>query len=309
MPAPTPGGVARSLFAAGFRPGDIVHNSFAYHMTPGGFILDLGARALGCTVFPVGTGNSEMQAQAVAALRPRGWCGTPDFLKVILDKGAELGLDCSSIKVAHSGGALFPSLRDEYAARGVNVVQCYATADLGVVAYESEAHKGLILKEDFILEIVRPGTNDPVADGEVGEIVVIVLNPSYPLVRFGTGDLFKVLNERSPCGRTNTLIAGWMGRADQRTKVKGMFVDPEQVAEIVRRHSEIERARLVVGRSGEQDVLSLKIEVAHGIDGGLSDAVAASLREVTKLGGTVEAVDPVALPNDGKVIEDARDYS
>ena len=231
---------------------------------------------------------------------------------MILDKAAELGLDCSSLKVAQvSGGALFPSLRDEYAARGVAVTQCYATADLGVVAYESEARKGLILNEDFILEIVRPGTGDPVPAGEVGEIVVTTFNASYPLVRFGTGDLSKVVDEPSPCGRTNTLIAGWMGRADQRTKVKGMFIDPEQVAAIVRRHREIGRARLVVARSGEQDVLSLKIETDQG-DGataGLADAVAGTLREVTKLGGRVEPVAPGSLPNDGKVIEDARDYA
>ncbi|WP_107991035.1 phenylacetate--CoA ligase family protein [Breoghania corrubedonensis] len=307
-----PWGAARALFAAGFRPGDVVHNSFAYHMTPGGFILDLGARALGCTIFPAGTGNSETQAEAMAVLRPRGWCGTPDFLKVILDKAVELGLDCSSVKVAQvSGGALFPSLRDEYTARGIAVTQCYATADLGVVAYETEAGKGVVLNEDFILEIVRPGTGDPVAPGEVGEIVVTSFNASYPLVRFGTGDLSKVLDERSPCGRTNTLIAGWMGRADQRTKVKGMFVDPEQVAAIVRRHSEIGRARLIVARAGEQDVLSLKIEVDQGggAPAGLADAVAGSLREVTKLGGRVEPVAPGSLPNDGKVIEDARDYA
>ncbi|MEI2384922.1 AMP-binding protein [Breoghania sp. JC706] len=311
-PGADPWGAARALFAAGFRPGDVVHNSFAYHMTPGGFILDLGARALGCTVFPAGTGNTEMQLEAIAGLRPRGWCGTPDYLKVILDKGAEAGIDCSSIKVAQvSGGALFPSLRDEYAARGVAVTQCYATADLGVVAYETEARKGLVLNEDFILEIVRPGTGDPVADGEVGEIVVTVLNAAYPLVRFGTGDLSKVLDERSPCGRTNTLIAGWMGRADQRTKVKGMFVDPHQVAAIVRRHPEIGRARLVVARAGEQDALSLKIEVDQpdAAVSGLADAVAGTLREVTRLGGRVEPVAPGSLPNDGKVIEDARDYA
>ncbi|WP_319775035.1 AMP-binding protein [Breoghania sp.] len=303
-----PWGAARALYAAGFRPGDIVHNSLAYHMTPGGFILDLGARALGCTVFPAGAGMTEMQAQAAAALRPRGWCGTPDYLKAILEKADELGLDCSSIKVAQvSGGALFPSLREDYAARGVAVTQCYATADLGVIAYESEAQQGLILNEDFILEIVRPGTSDPVPDGEVGEIVVTSFNASYPLVRFGTGDMTKVVDGQSPCGRTNTLIAGWMGRADQRTKVKGMFVDPEQVAEVMRRHPEVARARLVVSRADEQDVMNLKIEVPPGVDG-LPDAVAATLREVTKLGGTVEAVAPGGLPNDGKVIEDARDY-
>lgn len=306
-----PWGAARALFAAGFRPGDVVHNSFAYHMTPGGFILDLGARALGCTVFPAGTGNTEMQAEAVAALKPRGWCGTPDYLKVILDKAAELGFDGSSIKVAQvSGGALFPSLREEYAERGVAVTQCYATADLGVVAYETEARKGLVLNEDFILEIVRPGTDDPVPEGEVGEIVVTTLNPCYPLVRFGTGDLSKILSERSPCGRTNMLIAGWMGRADQRTKIKGMFVDPEQVAAIVRRHAEIARARLIVSRVGEQDALTIKAEVDPSVtgDGAFADKVAASLREVTKLGGTVELVPPGSLENDGKVIEDARDY-
>ncbi|WP_321344745.1 AMP-binding protein [Breoghania sp.] len=303
-----PWGAARSLYAAGFRPGDVVHNSFAYHMTPGGFILDLGARALGCTVFPAGTGMTEMQAQAAAALKPRGWCGTPDYLKAILEKAEELGLDCSSIKVAQvSGGALFPSLREEYAARGVAVTQCYATADLGVIAYETEAQQGLVLNEDFILEVVRPGTGDLVADGEVGEIVVTSFNASYPLVRFGTGDMTKVVAGQSPCGRTNTLIAGWMGRADQRTKVKGMFVDPEQVGQVMKRHPEIVRARLVVSRAEEQDVMSLKFEAEPGAEVSC-DAVGVSMREVTKLGSFVEEVAPGSLPNDGKVIEDARDY-
>lgn len=299
---------ARALFAAGFRPGDTVHNSFAYHMTPGGFILDTGARSLGCSVFPAGAGNTEMQVDAIAALKPRGWCGTPDYLKVILDKAAEAGVDYSSIKVASvGGGALFPSLREEYAARGISVLQTYATADLGIIAYESEAKEGLIINENFIVEIVRSGTNDPVADGEVGEVVVTTFNRRYPLIRFGTGDLSAVLPGASPCGRTGMRIKGWMGRADQRTKIKGMFVDPAQVDAIVKRHPEIARARLNVTRDGEQDAMTLMVELAPGATQ-TSEKIAATLKEVTKLSGIVVIVEADALLNDGKVISDERSY-
>lgn len=307
-----PWNAARAFWAAGIRPGEIVQNCFSYHMTPGGFMLDEGARALGCLVFPAGTGNTDIQVEAAAALKPQVYAGTPDFLKVILDRGAELGKDLTSIKRGLvSGGALFPSLREEYRKRGVSVLQCYATADLGIIAYESAdenggPHPGMIMNESLITEIVRPGTGDPVAVGEVGELVITTFNPAYPLVRFGTGDLSAVLPGASPCGRTNTRIKGWMGRADQRTKIKGMFVDPKQVAEILKRHGEISRARLVVTRDGERDAMTLRVAVSGTVD---PKAIAATLREVTKLGGIVELVDAASLPNDGKVIDDARDYS
>lgn len=305
-----PWNAARALHAAGVRPGDVLHNGFAYHMTPGGFMIDEGARSLGCLVFPAGTGNTDMQVDAAVALRPKVYAGTPDFLKVILDRGKELGKDLSSFKLGFvSGGALFPSLREEYRSRGVNVLQCYATADLGVIAYESADAQGLpnpgmIVNESLIVEIVRPGTGDPVPEGEVGELVVTSFNPSYPLVRFGTGDLSAILPGQSPCGRTNLRVKGWLGRADQRTKVKGMFVDPKQIAEIVRRHPGIAKARLLVTRDGERDAMVLMI--AGDVD---ALAVEATLREVTKLGGAVERVEAASLPNDGKVIDDQRDYS
>ncbi len=299
---------ARALFAAGFRPGDVVHNAFAYHLTPGGFILDHSARALGCAVFPAGIGNTEMQVEAIERIRPTGYTGTPDYLKVLLDKATELRRDASSIKKALvSGGALFPSLRAEYEARGVAVRQCYATAEFGIVAYETIVDQGMVVNEDCIVEIVRPGTNEPVPEGEVGELVVTSFSRSYPMIRLGTGDLSALLPGVSPCGRTNTRIRGWMGRADQRTKVKGMFVDPQQVAEVARRHPEIGRLRLIVERSGEQDVMRLAYESAIAGDG-LDAALEQSLREVTKLKGTVERVAPGSLPNDGKVIADERNY-
>ncbi len=304
---------ARAFFAAGIRPGDIVHNAFAYHMTPGGFILDEGARALGCTVFAAGTGNTDMQVEAASMLKPKVFCGTPDFLKVMLDRALESGRDLSSLRLGlMSGGALFPSLRAEYRQRGVKVMQCYATAEFGVIAYETvgpdgEPLPGMVLNEDLILEIVRPGTGDPVPDGEVGEVVVTSFNLAYPMVRLGTGDLSAMLPGASPCGRTNTRIRGWMGRADQRTKVKGMFVDPRQVAEIVRRHPEIARARLVVARDGERDTMTLHVELVSGW-GPDTGAIGHTLREVTKLGGTVSIAVPNSLPNDGKVIDDKRDY-
>ena len=312
--ADDPAQAARAFFAAGVRPGAVVHNAFSYHMTPGGFMLDHGARALGCAVFPAGTGNTEMQVEAAAALKPSVFAGTPDFLKAILDRALEMGKDLSSFRHGLvTGGALFPSLRDEYFARGVKVYQCYATAEFGVIAYESAGadgapNPGLLLNENLIVEIVRPGTGDPVAEGEVGEVVVTSLNPAYPLVRLGTGDLSAILPGASPCGRTATRIRGWMGRADQRTKIKGMFVDPKQVAEIVARHPGIARARLVVTRDGARDAMALHVEAESGATPDMA-AIETSLREITKLGGAVFAVTPGALPNDGKVIADERDYA
>lgn len=309
-------GCARALYAAGFRKGEIAHNSFSYHLTPGGWILDSGLRALGCVVVAAGVGNTENQVEAIARLRPKGFCGTPDFLKILLDKGKELGLDCSSIgKALVSGGALFPSLRAEYAARGIKVLQAYATGDLGIIAYESAADQGLILNEDLILEIVRPGTGDPVPEGEVGEVVVTNLNAEAPLIRFATGDLSAVLPGASACGRTNVRLKGWMGRADQTTKVKGMFVHPSQIAAVAKRHPEVVRARLVVSRSGEADVMVLHCEIggeartALSQDEALAEAIGRSLQDVTKIRGQVVLHEPGTLANDGKVIEDARSYS
>ncbi|PHP67240.1 AMP-dependent synthetase [Zhengella mangrovi] len=309
---PDPWKAARAFHAAGIRPGEVIHNAFAYHMTPGGFILDEGARAYGCTVFPAGVGNTEMQVEAAAALKPTAYSGTPDFLKIMLDKAAETGRDLSSIRRALvSGGALFPSLREEYATRGVQVLQCYATAECGVIAYETADSNGaplpgMMLNEDMIVEIVRPGTSDPVEDGEVGEVVVTTFNEAYPLVRLGTGDLSAILPGLSPCGRTNRRIRGWMGRADQRTKIKGMFVDPKQVAIVLRQHPEILKARLVVSRNGASDAMKLLIEERGDAD---TAAIAATLREATKLSGTVEVAEAGTLPNDGKVIADERDYA
>jgi len=297
---------ARALHAAGFRAGDIVHNSFSYHLTPGAFILEAGAHALGCAVIAGGVGNTEQQIEAIAHYRPSGYVGTPDFLKILLDTAEKTGKDASSIKRALVSGAALPgSLRDELHRRGVAVLQCYATAELGVIAYESTARDGMIVNESVIVEIVRPGTGDPVADGEVGEVVVTSFNPDYPMVRLGTGDLSAVLPGGSPCGRTNMRIKGWMGRADQTTKVRGMFVHPKQVAEIAARHPELGRLRLVVGREGEQDTMTLMAECSAPRSG-LEDAVAATLQSVTKLKGAVTFVAPGALPNDGKVIADER---
>jgi len=309
---PDPWGAARALYAAGVRAGDILHNAFSYHMTPGGFLLDEGGRALGCLVFPAGVGNTDTQVEAAAALRPKVFSGTPDYLKVMLDRAAELGKDLSSFKLALvSGGALFPSLRQEYRERGVNVFQSYATADLGIIAYETAGldglpNPGMVVNEGLIVEIVRPGTGDPVSPGEVGELVVTSFNPAYPLVRFGTGDLSAFIDEPSPCGRTNRRLKGWMGRADQRTKIKGMFVDPKQVAEIVKRHPGIDRARLVVRRTDEQDAMNLLVSLSGPVE---TKDIEASLRDVTKLGGTVSIVEAGSLPNDGKVIADERDYA
>jgi phenylacetate-CoA ligase len=299
-------GAARALYAAGFRSGDIVHNAFAYHLTPGGFILESGAHALGCIVIPAGTGNTEQQIEAIAHFRPAGYVGTPDFLKILLDTAAKAGKDASSIRRALVSGAALPaSLRAELDGRGVAVLQCYATAELGVIAYESSAREGMIVNESVILEIVRPGTGDPLPDGEVGEVVVTSFNPDYPMIRLATGDLSAVMAGISPCGRTNVRIKGWMGRADQTTKVKGMFVRPEQVAEVARRHPALGRVRLVVTREGEQDAMTLMAECAAP-EAGFADAVAATLQSVTKLKGGVRLVAPGSLANDGKVIADER---
>jgi phenylacetate-CoA ligase len=299
-------GAARALFAAGFRTGDIVHNSFAYHLTPGGFIMESGAHALGCAVIPAGTGNTEQQVEAITHFMPSGYVGTPDFLKILLDAAIKAGRDASSLKRGLVSGATLPeSLRQELAARGAKVRQCYATADLGVIAYESEAREGMIVNETLLVEIVRPGTGDPVAAGQVGEVVVTSFNPDYPMIRLATGDLSAIMPGASPCGRTNTRIAGWMGRADQTTKVKGMFVHPAQVAEVARRHPELGRLRLVVTRANEQDVMTLMAEAA-GLPEDMRAAVAATLLSLTKLRGDVQFVVPGALPNDGKVISDER---
>jgi phenylacetate-CoA ligase len=297
---------ARVLYAAGFRKGDVVHNCFSYHLTPAGSMYETGAHALGCAVIPGGTGQTELQARAIADLRPSGYAGTPSFLKIILAKAEELGADVSSLKKASVSGEAFPApIRKELEARGIAAYQAYGTADVGMIAYETEAREGLVLSEDIIVEIVRPGTGDVVPPGEVGELVVTVLTPEYPLIRFGTGDLSAFLPGQSPCGRTNVRIKGWMGRADQRTKVKGMFVDPAQIAEVVRRHKEIIRARLVVSRDeAALDRMVLKVETGGPAES--ADAIAATLQDVTKLRGTVEVVPQGSLPNDGKVIDDTR---
>jgi phenylacetate-CoA ligase len=300
---------ARGLFAAGFRLGDVVLNTFSYHLTPGGFILDSGARAVGCTVIPAGPGNTEQQLELIEHLRPVAYCGTPDFLKILLDASDKAGRPAESIRKAVVSGAAFPpSLQAEIRDRGIDAYQLYATADLGCVAYETSAREGMVVSEDVLLEIVRPGTGEPVAPGEVGEVVVTSFDHHHPWIRLALGDLSAVLPGASPCGRTHTRIRGWMGRADQTTKVKGMFVRPEQLAEVGRRHAELGRLRLVVARSGEADVMTLKAE-APTHNTALAQAVGETLRAVTKLGGTVELVGPGSLPNDGKVIEDARSYS
>lgn len=304
-----PWNVARACWAAGFRPGDIIHNSYSYTLTPGGLIMDTGARAMGCEVFPAGIGNTEIQVEAMAALKPAGYTGTPDFLKVLLDEADETGKDVSSLtKALVSGGALFPAMREDYANRGVRVLQCYATADLGVIAYESEAVEGMIVNEDLIVEIVTPGTGEPVGQGEIGELVVTNFHSDYPMIRFATGDLSAFLPGPSPCGRSNMRIKGWMGRADQTTKIKGMFVHPEQVALIARNHLELGRLRLVVSRRDDQDVMSVICECAAPSDK-LAAAVTATVKDVTKLRGEVELTAPGSLPLDGKVIDDQRDYS
>jgi len=297
--------LARALWAAGLRRGELVHNCFAYHMTPAGAMLETAAHAIGCPVFPGGTGNTELQARAIQDLRPGCYTGTPSFLRVILDKAAELGADITSLKRAVvSGEALPPSLRSEIEMRGIRVVNVYASADLGLIAYESKAKEGLIVEEKILVEIVRPGTGDPVPEGEVGEVVVTSFNNDYPLIRFGTGDLSAVLPGGSPCGRTNMRIKGWMGRADQVTKVKGMFVHPAQIAEVLKRHPEVAKARLVVDRVEHNDVMTLRCEAAG--DAALAARIAESIQAVCKLKGEIELVASGSLPNDGKVIDDVR---
>ena len=300
--------MSRAMFAAGFRRGELIHNCFSYHFTPAGSMMETGAHALGCTVFAGGTGQTEQQVAAIAELQPAGYIGTPSFLKIIVEKAGELGVALPSVRKALVSGEAFPpSLRDWLAERGVQGYQCYATADVGLIAYETTAREGLVLEEGVIVEIVRPGTGDPVAAGEVGEVVVTSLNPAYPLIRFGTGDLSAVLPGDCPSGRTNTRIRGWMGRADQTTKLRGMFVHPKQVADIVRRFPEVLRARLVVSGAMAQDEMTLKVESASFSEG-LSVRIGEAIRDVTKLRGTVEMAAPGSLPNDGKVIEDARNY-
>jgi phenylacetate-CoA ligase len=300
--------IARAMHAAGFRAGDLIHNSFSYHLTPAGSMMETGAQAIGCTVFAGGVGNTELQLQAMQDLRPHAYCGTPSFLRIAFEKAAELGIALPSLtKALLSGEAFPPSLRDWLAARGVAGYQCYATAEAGLIAYETPAREGLVLEEAVILEIVRPGTGDPVPDGEVGEVVVTVLNPDYPLIRFGTGDLSAVLAGRCPTGRSNTRIKGWLGRADQTAKVRGMFVHPGQVAEVARRHPEVQRARLVVAGEMANDSMTLHLEVP-GAPEGLAARVADSVRDVTKLRADIVLCAPGSLPNDGKVIEDARSY-
>jgi phenylacetate-CoA ligase len=296
---------ARGLYAAGLRAGDVLLNTFSYHLTPGGFILDSGGRAVGCAVIPAGPGNAEQQLDLIEHLRPTAYSGTPDFLKILLDAALAAGRDVSSLRRAVVSGAAFPpSLQSEIKARGVEAFQLYATADLGVIAYETVAREGLVVNEDVLVEIVRPGTGDPVPEGEVGEVVVTSFDPHHPWIRLALGDLSATLPGVSPCGRTNARIRGWMGRADQTTKVKGMFVRPEQVADVARRHAGLGRLRLVVARDGEVDVMTLKVESEPAP--GLADRIIETLRAVTKLGGRVEFVAPGSLPNDGKVIDDTR---
>ena len=300
--------MARALYAAGFRAGELAHNCFSYHFVPAGSMMETGAHALGCTVFPGGTGQTEQQVQAMAELRPAGYIGTPSFLKIILEKAAEMGVQLPSVtKALLSAEAFPPSLRDWLAQQGVQGYQCYGTADLGLIAYETSAREGLVLDEGVIVEIVRPGTGDPVPEGEVGELVVTTLNPDYPLVRFGTGDLSAVLPGSCPTGRSNTRIKGWLGRADQTTKVRGMFVHPGQVAQVVKRFPQVTKARLVVSGEMANDQMTLQVETTETAPG-LAQLLADALRELTKLRGEVEMLAPGSLPNDGKVIEDARSY-
>ena len=300
--------MARALHAAGFRAGELIHNCFAYHFVPAGSMMETAAHALGCTVFPGGTGQTEQQVQAMADLKPAGYIGTPSFLKIILEKAKEMGVKLPSLsKALFSAEAFPPSLRDWFAQQGIHGYQCYGTADLGLIAYETSAREGLVLDEGVIVEIVRPGTGDPVPEGEVGELVVTTLNPDYPLIRFATGDLSAVLPGPCPTGRTATRIKGWMGRADQTTKVRGMFVHPEQIAEVAKRFPQVLKARLVVSGEMGRDDMTLHVETRETA-AGLADQLADTLREVTKLRGDVAMMAPGSLANDGKVIEDARSY-
>jgi phenylacetate-CoA ligase len=300
--------LARALHAAGFREGDLVHNTFSYHFTPAGAMMETAAHALGCTVFPAGIGQTEQQVAAIADLQPNAYVGTPSFLRILLDKADELGVKPAFSKAFVSGEAFPPSLRDALATRGITAFQAYATADIGLIAYETPARDGLVVDEDILLEIVRPGTCDPVPAGEVGEVVVTTFNRDYPLIRFGTGDLSALLPGVSPCGRTNQRIKGWMGRADQTTKVKGMFVHPGQVAQVARRHPELTRVRLVVDNPDLIDRMTLLCEVAGGGSEALAETIAASIRELTKLRGEVAFLPAGSLANDGKVIDDLRKY-
>ena len=306
-----PGGIShdwwrmgRFLHAAGFGPGDVVQNCFGYHLTPAGMIFENGARAVGATVLPAGTGQTELQVTAARDVGSTAYAGTPDYLKVILDKADEMEVTLGITKAAVGGGALFPSLRQHYADRGISCMQSYATADLGNIAYESPAMEGMIVDEGVIVEIVTPGTGDPVPPGDVGEVIVTSLNPDYPLIRFATGDMSAVMPGQSPCGRTNMRIKGWMGRADQTTKIKGMFVRPEQVAALVAKHDEVARARVIARREGEQDALTVQIETTEGA----AEAYAQSVVETLKLRGNIEIHAPGSLPRDGLVIEDQRSY-
>ena len=299
--------MARAMFAAGFRENELIHNCFSYHFTPAGSMMETGAHALGCTVFAGGIGQTEQQVQAMAELKPAGYIGTPSFLKIIVEKAAEMGVALPSVRKALVSGEAFPpSLRDWLAERGIAGYQCYATADLGLIAYETSAREGLVLDEGVIVEIVRPGTGDPVPEGEVGELVVTSLNPDYPLIRFGTGDLSAMLVGTCPTGRTNNRIKGWMGRADQTTKVRGMFVHPGQVAEVTKRFPAIKRARLVVSGEMANDQVTLKVETLEAA--GLAEKISEAVRDVTKLRADIALVEVGSLPNDGKVIEDARSY-
>lgn len=301
--------MARAIHAAGFRAGELIHNCFSYHFVPAGSMMETGAHAVGCTVFPGGTGQTEQQVQAMSELHPAGYIGTPSFLKLIVEKAQSMGTSIASVRKALLSGEAFPpSLRDWLHAQGIDGYQCYATADLGLIAYETSARTGLVLDEGVIVEIVRPGTGEPVPEGEVGELVVTTLNPDYPLVRFGTGDLSAILPGQCPTGRTNQRIKGWMGRADQTTKVRGMFVHPGQVADVIKRFPQAHKARLVVGGEMASDTMTLLVEsqeTAEGFTQQLSDAV----RDITKLRADIQLVTPGSLPNDGKVIEDARSYN
>ena len=300
---------ARAMYAAGFRPGDVVYNTFSYHLTPAGIMMESALKALGCVIVPGGVGNTELQLDAIAAIRPKGYVGTPSFLKILIEKAAELGKDISSIKHAFVGAeALPPSLRQMFIDKGMTCQQSYGTADLGTIAYESESIQGMTVDEGVIVEIVRPGTGDPVPDGDVGEVVVTSFNRAYPLIRFGTGDMSAVLAGPSPCGRTNMRIKGWMGRADQRTKVRGMFVDPEQIAEISKKHPGLGRLRLVIDWVNQADVMTLRVEAAAP-SADLEKAMTDTIRTVCKVGGKVEFATVGSLPNDGKVIDDVRKYS
>ena len=306
-----PGGIShdwwrmgRFLHALGIGKDDIIQNCFSYHLTPAGMIFENGAQAVGARVLPAGPGQTELQVKAASEIGVTGYAGTPDFLKIILDKAEETGRELKISKAAVGGGALFPSLREEYADRGIVCRQCYATADIGNIAYESEAMEGMIVDEGVIVEIVTPGTGIPVTPGQVGEVVVTTFNPDYPLIRFATGDLSASIEGASPCGRTNIRIKGWMGRADQTTKIKGMFVRPEQVASLTSRHEEIVRARVVVTRKNEKDAMIVKVET----DRGNAEQYKKSVGDLLKLNGRIEIVPVGSLPNDGLVIEDARSY-